>query len=102
MRYALFTLLVALLAACAMAVAPLKRVIVSYPNETPQSVVDSAMEAIEKAVRSLSHTPSLGVRLLRQKANKGLYRAAKSPTSTISLKALPQRPQLSCLKKWRS
>jgi hypothetical protein len=51
MRFALFSLIVALLAAYAMAVAPLRAVIVSYPNDAPQSLVDEACEAIEKAVR---------------------------------------------------
>ncbi|KAF2274168.1 uncharacterized protein EI97DRAFT_435277 [Westerdykella ornata] len=52
----LLSVLVAILATFAMAVAPpLKRVIVSYPNETPQSVVDEAMEAIVKAGGAIIH-----------------------------------------------
>lgn len=51
MRFAIFSFLLALLAAYAMAVAPLRSVIISYPNETPQDVVDSACDAIENAVR---------------------------------------------------
>lgn len=53
MRFALFSFLLALLAASAMAVAPLKSVIISYPKETPQKVVDEAMDAIRNAVRVL-------------------------------------------------
>jgi hypothetical protein len=48
-----FTFLLSLLVAFfayAMATAPLKTVIVSYPGETPWNVVDEAIAAIEKAV----------------------------------------------------
>lgn len=50
MRFAFGIFLFALLAAFALAVAPQKPVIVSYPNDTPQSVIDQAMDAIKKAV----------------------------------------------------
>lgn len=50
MRYGFIALLVALLAAYVMAVAPMQRVIVSYDNKAPQSLVDKAMEEIEAAV----------------------------------------------------
>lgn len=43
-------ILFALLAALTGAVSPQKPVIVSYPEDTPQSVVDKAMESIRKAV----------------------------------------------------
>ena len=50
MRLAIFSLLVALLAAYVMAVAPQKSVIVSYPDNTPDSVLSKAKEAVVKAV----------------------------------------------------
>ena len=43
-------LLPALLAGFAYAQAPQQAVIVSYPQDTPQSVLEEAMEAIKKAV----------------------------------------------------
>lgn len=46
-------MLLALLAVLALAVAPQKQVIVSYPKDTPTSVVEEAMDAIRKAVCSL-------------------------------------------------
>lgn len=49
MRYALFSLVVALLATFAMAVAPQRSVIISWPNETPDHIVEGAKEAIRKA-----------------------------------------------------
>lgn len=50
MRYTLFSsLVVALLAAFAMAVAPQRAVIISWPNETPDWVVEDAKEAIRRA-----------------------------------------------------
>ncbi|KAF2741927.1 hypothetical protein M011DRAFT_482120 [Sporormia fimetaria CBS 119925] len=55
MRSALLCFLFALLATYAMAVAPFKRVIISYPNETPQKVVDDAMKAIEDAGGKITH-----------------------------------------------
>jgi hypothetical protein len=51
----LFSLMMALMAAYVMAVAPLQAVIISYPNETPQSVVDSAMEEVRKAGGEITH-----------------------------------------------
>ncbi|KAF2792153.1 hypothetical protein K505DRAFT_308170 [Melanomma pulvis-pyrius CBS 109.77] len=55
MRFAFFSFLLALVTASAMAVAPHKSVIISYPNDTPQSVVDDAMESIEKAGGKITH-----------------------------------------------
>jgi hypothetical protein len=49
MRFALLSLVVALLAAFAMAAVPHKAVIMSWPNETPDSVVAAAKKAIEDA-----------------------------------------------------
>ncbi|KAF2180252.1 hypothetical protein K469DRAFT_715502 [Zopfia rhizophila CBS 207.26] len=56
MRFALFSFLLALLAAYAMAAAPLKSVIISYPNETPPHIVDQAMDAIREAGGQITHT----------------------------------------------
>ena len=50
MKLKLQTLLLLLLTAFAAAEAPQKPVIVSYPDDTPQSVLDQAMAAIKKAV----------------------------------------------------
>ena len=49
MRFALLSLCIALLAAFAMAVAPQRSVIISWPNETPDQIVEDAKEAIKKA-----------------------------------------------------
>ncbi|KAF2855291.1 hypothetical protein T440DRAFT_464565 [Plenodomus tracheiphilus IPT5] len=55
MRFALFSLVVALLAAFAMAVAPHRSVIISWPNETPDHVIEEAKEAIRKAEGEITH-----------------------------------------------
>jgi hypothetical protein len=55
MRLTIFTFLFALLTTAAMAVAPHKSVIISYPNDTPQSVVDEAMAKIEKDGGKITH-----------------------------------------------
>lgn len=49
MRFALFSLVTALLATFAMAVAPQRSVIISWPNETPDHIVEEAKEAIRQA-----------------------------------------------------
>ncbi|WPH00976.1 Hypothetical protein R9X50_00381000 [Acrodontium crateriforme] len=59
MRVTITFLLVALLAALAMAVAPQSPVIVSYPEDTPNSVIQEAMEAIKKAGGVITHEYSL-------------------------------------------
>ena len=51
MKFAFGILFLAFLVAFASAVSPQKQVVVSYPKDTPQSVLDKAMEAIRKAVR---------------------------------------------------
>jgi hypothetical protein len=56
MRFAILSTLFAVFVTSTMAVAPLKSVIISYPNETPQEVVEKAMESIKDAVRT---SPSL-------------------------------------------
>jgi len=55
MKLAIFTFLFTLLSTAAMAVAPHKSVIISYPNDTPQSVVDEAMAKIEKDGGRITH-----------------------------------------------
>jgi hypothetical protein len=51
MRFSLFLSLIAVFCAYTMATASLKRVIISYPGETPWDVVNDAIAAIEEAVR---------------------------------------------------
>jgi hypothetical protein len=55
MRFALTAVFVALLAAFAMAAAPQKSVIMSWPNDTPDSVVDAAKKAIIDAKGTITH-----------------------------------------------
>jgi hypothetical protein len=55
MRFALSVLFVALLAAFAMAAAPYKSVIMSWPNDTPDSVVEAAKQAIIDAKGTITH-----------------------------------------------
>lgn len=55
MRFALTALFVALLAAFAMATAPQKSVIMSWPNDTPDSVVEAAKKAIIDAKGTITH-----------------------------------------------
>jgi len=52
MRFFVFTLLVALLAAFVSASLPQKAVIVSFPNETPDYIVLEAKEGLRAAVCS--------------------------------------------------
>jgi hypothetical protein len=49
MRFAILTLLVALFATYVMAAAPQRSVIVSWPNDTPDEIVEQSKEAIRKA-----------------------------------------------------
>lgn len=55
MRFALSASFVALLATFAMAVAPQKSVIMSWPNDTPDSVVQAAKQAIIDAKGTITH-----------------------------------------------
>ena len=55
MRFVFIAFLAALLIVSVMAVAPRKSVIISYPNDTPQSVVDDAMASIEKNGGRITH-----------------------------------------------
>ncbi|KAK4934344.1 hypothetical protein LTR66_015629 [Elasticomyces elasticus] len=60
MRLFLFSFLVALFAAFALASAPTKQIVVTYedPN-TPQSVIDAAMQAIKDAGGVITHEYNL-------------------------------------------
>lgn len=53
MKFAFSIFLFALLATMCLAVAPQKPVIVSYPEDTDQSVLEKAMDAIKEAVSPL-------------------------------------------------
>jgi hypothetical protein len=55
MRFALSTLFVALLVPFAMAFVPHKSVIMSWPNDTPDSVVEAAKQAIIDAKGVITH-----------------------------------------------
>jgi hypothetical protein len=56
MRFTLFTLLVALFAAVAMAVPPkMISVIISFPNDTPDHIVQSAKDMVTKAKGKITH-----------------------------------------------
>ncbi|KAH7411905.1 hypothetical protein DE146DRAFT_258090 [Phaeosphaeria sp. MPI-PUGE-AT-0046c] len=55
MRFALTAFFVALLAAFAMAAETQKSVIMSWPNETPDSVVEAAKQAIIDAKGTITH-----------------------------------------------
>jgi hypothetical protein len=55
MRFALTALSAALFAAFAMAAAPHKSVIMSWPNDTPDSVVEAAKQAIIDAKGVITH-----------------------------------------------
>ena len=52
MKCNLSLLLVLLLAALCLCAQPQKQVIISYPHDTPSSVVEEAMAAIKEAVGS--------------------------------------------------
>jgi hypothetical protein len=49
MRFAVFSFLVALLAAFVMAAAPHRSVIISWPKDTPDEIVEQSKEAIRQA-----------------------------------------------------
>ncbi|KAF2478753.1 hypothetical protein BDY17DRAFT_328271 [Neohortaea acidophila] len=61
MKLYITALLMALLAAFALAQgqATQKAVVISYPKDTPQSVIDQAMEAIKKAGGIITHEYSI-------------------------------------------
>ncbi|KAL5118810.1 hypothetical protein ACEQ8H_003313 [Pleosporales sp. CAS-2024a] len=55
MRFTLTALFVALFATLAMAAAPHKSVIMSWPNDTPDSVIEAAKKAIIDAKGTITH-----------------------------------------------
>ncbi|USP80472.1 uncharacterized protein yc1106_07746 [Curvularia clavata] len=55
MRSVILSLLVALLATLAMAAAPQRSVIISWPNDTPDDIVEQSKEAIRKAKGVITH-----------------------------------------------
>ncbi|KAF2129134.1 hypothetical protein P153DRAFT_367406 [Dothidotthia symphoricarpi CBS 119687] len=55
MRFTILSVLIALFATFAMAAVPQKSVIISWPNETPDHVVEEAKEAIRKANGVITH-----------------------------------------------
>jgi hypothetical protein len=67
MRFALFSIIIALFAAVTMAVAPeLHSVIISFPNETPDHVVQSAKDMVLAGKGKITHeySESLPFRLV--------------------------------------
>jgi hypothetical protein len=55
MRFATLSVLTALFAATTMAAAPQRSVIISFPNETPDHIVEEAKEGIRKAKGVITH-----------------------------------------------
>ncbi|KAK5137099.1 hypothetical protein LTR08_001108 [Meristemomyces frigidus] len=59
MKLPIAFLLLALFAVMGLTTTPLKQIIVSYPNDTPTSVLDEAKDAIRKAGGIIEHEFSL-------------------------------------------
>jgi len=59
MKLQLTLFLLAIVAAFALAQAPQVPVVVSYPEDTPQSVLEEAMDAIKKAGGIITHEYSI-------------------------------------------
>jgi hypothetical protein len=55
MRFATLSIIAALFAAVTMAAAPLRSVIISFPNDTPDHVVEEAKEGIRKDNGVITH-----------------------------------------------
>ena len=55
MKLYIFSLLLALLAITVSAIAPQKAIIITYPEHTPDSVVQDAMNAIKEAGGVITH-----------------------------------------------
>ncbi|KAB2105060.1 hypothetical protein AG0111_0g7062 [Alternaria gaisen] len=55
MRFAIFSFLVALLATLIMATAPHRSVIISWPKDTPDEIVEQSKEAIRQAKGVITH-----------------------------------------------
>jgi len=93
MKFAITFFLIALIAVFGACAAPVQKpVMISFPQDAPQSVVDEAMEAIKAAVRILEE-------MLPNKscARTDINRAASSPTNSSSSRvSQPMRPQRHC------
>ncbi|KAG9195691.1 hypothetical protein G6011_00812 [Alternaria panax] len=74
MRSAVFSLLVALLATVVMATAPHRSVIISWPKDTPDEIVEQSKEAIRQAKGVITHEYNI---------IKGF--AAQAPASTLEM-----------------
>ncbi|KAF2993179.1 hypothetical protein E8E13_001189 [Curvularia kusanoi] len=72
MRFATLSVLTALFAATTMAAAPMRSVIISFPNDTPDHIVEEAKEGIRKAKGVITHEYNI---------IKGF--AAKAPSSAV-------------------
>ncbi|KAF1810306.1 hypothetical protein P152DRAFT_401695 [Eremomyces bilateralis CBS 781.70] len=59
MKFPLFSLLLVLLAAFALATAPQKSVVISYPESTPDHVLQQAKDAIQAAGGIITHEYNL-------------------------------------------
>ncbi|KAF2836921.1 hypothetical protein M501DRAFT_986740 [Patellaria atrata CBS 101060] len=55
MKIAIYSLLLAVFALCAVAVAPHKAVVITYPNNTPDRIVNEAKKAIKAAGGVITH-----------------------------------------------
>ncbi|KNG50345.1 protease propeptide inhibitor [Stemphylium lycopersici] len=55
MRFAILSVLVALFATFVMATAPHRAVIISWPNDTPDEIVEQSKDAIRKAQGVITH-----------------------------------------------
>lgn len=55
MKFAIVTLLLSLFALTALAAPPQRSVIVSYPDDTPNSVLDEAKAAVKQAGGMITH-----------------------------------------------
>ncbi len=86
MRFTVFSLVIALLAAFAMAVAPQRSVVISWPNDTPDHIVEEAKEAIRNAKGYMPPT-------LSRPPHKLTRLQASLHMSTISSKDLLLRRQ---------
>ncbi|THX43460.1 hypothetical protein D6C84_04565 [Aureobasidium pullulans] len=82
MKFTIHLLLIALLVALAYAATEQKQVIVSYPKDTPYSVIEHAMDAIKEAGGVITHEYKTLI--------KGF--AATAPTKVVqSVKALGEK-----------
>jgi hypothetical protein len=68
MRFATLSVLTALFAATTMAVAPQRSVIISFPNDTPDHIVEEAKEGIRKAKGVITHEYSKHIKRNTRKA----------------------------------